>query len=78
MATLVKQCGQGLILAAARARGSSGESFKSWRWVWARGAEQNAPLGRAVLGGLFFATLLTLFVVPAFYSIFSRHLKGKH
>jgi Cu/Ag efflux pump CusA len=31
-----------------------------------------------VLGGLFFATLLTLFVVPAFYSIFSRHLKGKH
>jgi Cu/Ag efflux pump CusA len=42
------------------------------------GAEQNAPLGRAVLGGLFFATLLTLFVVPAFYSIFSRHLKGKH
>ena len=42
------------------------------------GAEQNAPLGRAVLGGLFFATLLTLFVVPAFYSIFNRHLKGKH
>jgi multidrug efflux pump subunit AcrB len=42
------------------------------------GAEQNAPLGRAVLGGLFFATLLTLFVVPVFYSIFSRHLKGKH
>jgi multidrug efflux pump subunit AcrB len=31
------------------------------------GAEQNAPLGRAVLGGLSFATLLTLFVVPAFY-----------
>ena len=42
------------------------------------GAEQNAPLGRAVLGGLFFATLLTLLVVPAFYSIFNRHLKGKH
>jgi HAE1 family hydrophobic/amphiphilic exporter-1 len=42
------------------------------------GAEQNAPLGPAVLGGLFFATLLTLFVVPAFYSIFNRHLKGKH
>jgi Cu/Ag efflux pump CusA len=42
------------------------------------GAGQNAPLGRAVLGGLFFATLLTLFVVPAFYSIFNRHLKGKH
>jgi multidrug efflux pump subunit AcrB len=39
------------------------------------GAGQNAPLGRAVLGSLFFATLLTLFVVPAFYSIFNRHLK---
>jgi Cu/Ag efflux pump CusA len=42
------------------------------------GADQNAPLGRAVQGGLFFATPLTLFVVPAFYSIFNRHLKGKH
>jgi Cu/Ag efflux pump CusA len=35
-------------------------------------------VGRAVQGGLFFATPLTLFVVPAFYSIFNRHLKGKH
>ncbi len=41
------------------------------------GSEQNAPLGRAVIGGLFFATLMTLFVVPAVYSIFSRHLRGK-
>jgi multidrug efflux pump subunit AcrB len=42
------------------------------------GGEQNAPLGRAVIGGLIVATLMTLFVVPAVYSIFSRHLKGKH
>jgi multidrug efflux pump subunit AcrB len=42
------------------------------------GAEQNAPLGRAVIGGLFAATLMTLFVVPAVYSIFSRTLIGKH
>jgi len=42
------------------------------------GSEQNAPLGRAVIGGLFAATLMTLFVVPAVYSIFSRSLKGKH
>ncbi len=35
------------------------------------GSEQNAPLGRAVIGGLLFATLMTLFVVPAVYSIFS-------
>ncbi|HYA35793.1 MAG TPA: efflux RND transporter permease subunit [Candidatus Binataceae bacterium] len=42
------------------------------------GAEQNAPLGRAVIGGLIAATGMTLFVVPAVYSMFSRSLKGKH
>ncbi len=42
------------------------------------GSEQNAPLGRAVIGGLIAATLMTLFVVPAVYSIFSRSLIGKH
>jgi multidrug efflux pump subunit AcrB len=41
------------------------------------GAEQNAPLGRAVIGGLLGATLMTLFVVPAVYSIFSRSLITK-
>jgi multidrug efflux pump subunit AcrB len=41
------------------------------------GSEQNAPLGRAVIGGLLFATLMTLFVVPAVYSIFSGRIKGK-
>ena len=33
------------------------------------GGEQNAPLGRAVIGGLLFATVATLFFVPAFFSI---------
>ncbi len=42
------------------------------------GSEQNAPLGRAVIGGLLAATMMTLFVVPAVYSIFSRSLIGKH
>ncbi|MGO9265467.1 MAG: efflux RND transporter permease subunit [Candidatus Binataceae bacterium] len=42
------------------------------------GSEQNAPLGRAVIGGLLGATLMTLFTVPAIYSIFSRKLIGKH
>jgi multidrug efflux pump subunit AcrB len=37
-----------------------------------KGGEQNAPLGRAVIGGLVFATAMTLFVVPAVYSAFSR------
>ncbi len=32
------------------------------------GGEQNAPLGRAVIGGLIFATVTTLFVVPIIYS----------
>ena len=42
------------------------------------GSEQNAPLGRAVIGGLMAATMMTLFVVPAVYSIFSRDVIGKH
>jgi multidrug efflux pump subunit AcrB len=33
------------------------------------GGEQNAPLGRAVIGGLSLATLTTLFFVPVMYSI---------
>jgi multidrug efflux pump subunit AcrB len=32
------------------------------------GGEQNAPLGRAVIGGLLLATVATLFFVPAFFS----------
>jgi multidrug efflux pump subunit AcrB len=38
------------------------------------GGEQNAPLGRAVIGGLIFATVSTLFFVPAFFSV----LQGSH
>ncbi|MGO9799336.1 MAG: efflux RND transporter permease subunit [Candidatus Binatus sp.] len=41
------------------------------------GSEQNAPLGRAVIGGLIAATMMTLFVVPAVYSIFGRDVIGK-
>ena len=33
------------------------------------GGEQNAPLGRAVIGGLMFATIATLFFVPVFFSL---------
>jgi multidrug efflux pump subunit AcrB len=33
------------------------------------GGEQNAPLGRAVIGGLLFATVATLFFVPTFFSV---------
>ncbi len=33
------------------------------------GGEQNAPLGRAVIGGLFFATVATLIFVPAVFAL---------
>jgi CzcA family heavy metal efflux pump len=36
------------------------------------GGEQNAPIGRAVIGGLLFATVGTLLIVPVFYSLFSK------
>ncbi len=42
------------------------------------GGEQNAPLGRAVIGGLSFATIATLFFVPSiFYVIHERKLNRK-
>ena len=37
------------------------------------GGEQNAPLGRAVIGGLFFATVATLIFVPVVFSLLHRH-----
>ena len=41
------------------------------------GGEQNAPLGRAVIGGLAFATVSTLFFVPVVFSILHRHYGAK-
>ena len=38
------------------------------------GGEQNAPLGRAVIGGLIVATVFTLFIVPIFYSVLRKGL----
>lgn len=37
-----------------------------------RGSEANAPLGRAVIGGLLAGLVTTLFVVPALYSLVIR------
>lgn len=37
------------------------------------GGEQNAPLGRAVIGGLIFATIATLMFVPVVFSVVHRH-----
>jgi multidrug efflux pump subunit AcrB len=41
------------------------------------GGEQNAPLGRAVIGGLLFATVATLFFVPTVFAIV-RHRKTQN
>jgi Cu/Ag efflux pump CusA len=41
------------------------------------GGEQNAPLGRAVIGGLLFATVSTLFFVPTFFSVIHGHMEKK-
>ena len=41
------------------------------------GGEQNAPLGRAVIGGLLLATVATLFFVPAFFSLVHGSLESR-
>lgn len=41
------------------------------------GGEQNAPLGRAVIGGLIFATIATLFFVPVVFSMIHGRLEAK-
>jgi multidrug efflux pump subunit AcrB len=41
------------------------------------GGEQNAPLGRAVIGGLAVATLATLFFVPTVFSYLHRNYRAK-
>jgi multidrug efflux pump subunit AcrB len=41
------------------------------------GGEQNAPLGRAVIGGLLVATFFTLFFVPVVYKLLKRNFKPR-
>jgi multidrug efflux pump subunit AcrB len=41
------------------------------------GGEQNAPLGRAVIGGLLFATFFTLFFVPVVYRLIKREYQPR-
>ncbi len=42
------------------------------------GGEQNAPLGRAVIGGLMIATVVTLLVIPVVYAKLRRAIPTKH
>ena len=39
------------------------------------GGEQNAPLGRAVIGGLLFGTPATLIIVPSILAVLGRRLR---
>jgi CzcA family heavy metal efflux pump len=41
------------------------------------GGEQNAPLGRAVIGGLLFATVATLFFVPSVFAMFHSRREAR-
>jgi multidrug efflux pump subunit AcrB len=40
------------------------------------GAESRRPLGLAVVGGLFFSTMLTLIVVPVVYTLLARFTRS--
>jgi multidrug efflux pump subunit AcrB len=42
------------------------------------GGEQNAPLGRAVIGGLIFATMATLFFVPTVFMVIRKRIGVAH
>jgi multidrug efflux pump subunit AcrB len=42
------------------------------------GGEQNAPLGRAVIGGLIFATIATLMFVPVVFSLVHKKQQSDH
>ena len=41
------------------------------------GGEQNAPLGRAVIGGLLLATMATLIFVPAVFAMLHGHARPR-
>jgi multidrug efflux pump subunit AcrB len=45
--------------------------------AWERGSEANAPLARAILGGLLAGEPATLFLLPALFAILVRDKPGK-
>ena len=42
------------------------------------GAKSRIPMGVVIVGGLLFALILTLFVIPAFYAMLSRNKATEH
>jgi HAE1 family hydrophobic/amphiphilic exporter-1 len=41
------------------------------------GSEMTQPIGKTVLGGLTFGTMMTLFLMPALYAIFNKRHEKK-
>ena len=64
--------------AAAGANDGTGDDYRhDSHGAWpGDGGEQNAPLGRAVIGGLTFATISTLFFVPIVFAIIRQNSKS--
>ena len=63
---------------AARDHDSHGNDYRhdsDVTWL-GEGGEQNAPLGSAVIGGLMFATIATLFFVPVVFSLVHSRKKS--
>ena len=60
------------VAAGAHDRGGDGHRHAADGPGLGEGGEQNAPLGRAVIGGLVLATIATLFFVPVVFSLLHR------
>ena len=45
---------------------------------WQIGGEANVPLARAIMGGVFASSFLTLLIIPIFYYLFSKNRKPSH
>ena len=59
----------------------SNSRLRQYAWIAlaiGEGGEQNAPLGRAVIGGLIVATFVTLFIVPAVYTLVRKAPPSAH
>ena len=53
------------------------EGLAPMAFALGEGGEQNAPLGRAVIGGLLVATVATLFFVPTVFSVLHTRRAGR-
>lgn len=52
--------------------------FRPYPWPSGAGAESRAAIGMVILGGLIFATTLTLFIIPVLYNLLARFAKSSN